>query len=368
MSSFTLKTEIRFGADAFESLAEFAGRRVFVVTDEFLATTDAFHTVTDILGDRVTVFDKVLPNPTIALIGQGLAEYLQAKPEIVVAFGGGSPIDAAKAMHKGALEAGLGAPEGLVVIPTTSGSGSEVTSFSVITDENTHAKIPMVSADLLPRLAVLDARAVVGVPARTTADSGMDVITHATEAYVSINASDFSDACAEKSAQLAFANLVTCFKDGANIEARTKMHNASTLAAMAFDNSGLGIVHSLAHALGGRFPVAHGRLNAILLPHVIAFNAERSERAAEKYAWLGHLAGSVATGTRAGVVSCVARINKINAELGIGPGIAQCRVDPNEVRPLLDDLADIAMADGCTATNPVVPTHADLVSLLRQIL
>ncbi|WP_456300395.1 hypothetical protein [Tessaracoccus coleopterorum] len=117
------------------------------------------------------------------------------------------------------------------------------------------------------------------------------MLTHAIEAYVSTGASDFSDALAEKATQLAFANLVRCFEDGSDVEARTSMHHASTLAAMAFDNAGLGIVHSLAHALGGRFPVAHGRLNAILLPHVIAFNAERSARCAERYAWLGHLAG-----------------------------------------------------------------------------
>lgn len=195
----------------------------------------------------------------------------------------------------------------------------------------------------------------------------MDVITHATEAYVSTRASDFTDACAEKAAQLAFANLPRCFREGADIEARTRMHNASTLAAMAFDNSGLGIVHSLAHALGGRFPVAHGRLNAILLPHVISYNAERSVRAAERYAWLGHLAGSSATGTRAGVISCVARIEKLNAELDIGPGLAQCGVEVAEVRASLDDLADVAMADGCTATNPVTPTHEDLVALLRRV-
>lgn len=368
MSSFTLKTEIRFGSDAFESLSEFEGRRVFLVTDEFLATTEAFRTVMAILGGNVTVFDKVLPNPTIQLIGQGLSRYLQARPDVVVAFGGGSPIDAAKAMHKGALEVNLGAPDGLVVVPTTSGSGSEVTSFSVITDDATHAKIPMVSPDLLPRVAVLDARAVVGVPPRTTADSGMDVITHATEAYVSTGANDFTDACAEKAAQLAFANLQRCFTHGSDLEARTRMHNAATLAAIAFDNSGLGITHSLAHALGGRFPVAHGRLNAILLPHVVAYNAERSERAAEKYAWLGHLAGSAATGTRAGVVSCVARIEKINAALGIGPGIAQCGVDVADVRASLDELAATAMADSCTVTNPVVPTHEHLVGLLRKLL
>lgn len=368
MNTFRLRTEIRFGADALESLSEYAGRSCFIVTDGFLSTTETFAALLGILGGGVTVFDEVIPNPTIELIGMGLARYLQAQPEVVIAFGGGSPIDAAKAMHKGALEAGLGAPGGLIAIPTTSGSGSEVTSFAVVSDEATHAKYPMISPDLLPRIAVLDARAVVGVPARTTADSGMDVITHAVEAYVSTRANDFSDACAEKSAQLAFAHLGRCFREGADLEARTRMHSASTLAAIAFDNSGLGITHSLAHALGGRFPVTHGRLNAIILPHVIAFNAERSEEAARKYAWLGHLAGAEATGSRAGVTSCIARIRRLNADLGIGEGLADCGVNPSDVRPVVEELASLAAADGCTATNPVAATHEDLVGLLRRLL
>ncbi len=368
MSTFTVATRILFGDDALDALRQFTGRRVLVVTDSFLATTDVFTEVLDRLGAGVTVFDEVLPNPTIALIGKGVAAYLAARPDVVVAFGGGSPIDAAKAMHKAALDHGLGAPEGLVVIPTTSGSGSEVTSFSVITDEATHAKIPMVSHDLVPRMAILDARTVIGVPPRTTADSGMDVLTHAIEAYVSTGASDFTDALAEKSAQLALSNLKRCFDDGTDVEARTRMHHASTMAAMAFDNAGLGIVHSLAHALGGRFPVAHGRLNAILLPHVIAFNAERSERAATRYAWLGHLAGASAVGPRAGTTSCIARIEKLNAALGIGPRLADCGVAPEDLRAGLDDLADVALADGCTATTPVQPTHADLVGLLGRLL
>lgn len=368
MTTFSLATRIRFGDDALDELCQFAGRRVFVVTDSFLATTDVFAEVLRWLGDAVTVFDEVLPNPTIALIGKGVAAYLEARPDVVLAYGGGSPIDAAKAMHKAALDHGLGAPDGLVVIPTTSGSGSEVTSFSVITDENTHAKLPMVSPDLLPRLAILDTRAVLGVPPRTTADSGMDVLTHAIEAYVSTRASDFSDALAEKAAQLALTNLQRCYDDGSDVEARTRMHHASTMAAMAFDNAGLGIVHSLAHALGGRFPVAHGRLNAILLPHVIAFNAEHSERAAQRYAWLGHLAGSSAVGARAGTISCITRIEKLNAALGIGPRLSDCGVAPEELRSSLDELATTAMADGCTATTPVPPTHADLVALLRKLL
>lgn len=261
MREFRLGTHVRIGADALSALDQFATRRVFLVTDAFLATTPVFADVESRLGDRVTRFTDVVPNPTIATVSKGVGAYLQARPDVVVAYGGGSVMDAAKAMHKAALDSGFGATAGLVAISTTSGSGSEVTSFAVLTDERTHTKIPLVSPDMVAKLAILDPDAVVGVPPRITADSGMDVLTHAVEAYVSLGACDFSDALAEKAVELVFAHLVRCYTHGDDRDARGHMHNASCLAAMAFDNVGLGITHSLAHALGGRFPIAHGRLN-----------------------------------------------------------------------------------------------------------
>ncbi|MEZ5084778.1 MAG: 1-propanol dehydrogenase PduQ [Tessaracoccus sp.] len=369
MTTFSLHTEIHTGDDAFDVLARFRDMRVLIVTDAFLATTEMFRDVTARLGSTVTVFDQVEPNPTIHLVGKGTACYLAAEPEVVIALGGGSPIDAAKAMHKAALTVGKGAREGLVAIPTTSGSGSEVTSYAVITDEETHAKLPMVSPDLRPRMAILDPRAVVGAPPTVTVDSGMDALTHSIEAYVSTGAGDFSDACAEKSAQLVFANLHACYANGSDLFARRRMHNASTLAAIAFDNAGLGIVHSLAHALGGRYPVAHGRLNAMLLTHVMTYNAERSERASRKYAWLAHLVGcSSGSNVKAGVFSLIGAVDKLRASLGIPSRLADAGVSPADLRASLDDLAEIAMADGCTPSNPVVPTREDLVDILRQLL
>lgn len=369
MSVFSLHTEIHTGAKALDVLLQFRDMRVLIVTDAFLATTELFRDVRSRLGAQVTVFDEVTPNPTIQVVGKGAACYLAADPEVVVALGGGSPIDAAKAMHKAAIAIGEAAREGLIVIPTTSGSGSEVTSYSVITDEETHAKIPMVSQDLLPRMAILDPRAVIGVPPKVTADSGMDVLTHAVEAYVSLEAGDFSDACAEKSVQLLCTNLHTCYVDGANLEARRRMHNASTLAAMAFNNAGLGITHSLAHALGGRYPIAHGRLNAMLLPHVMAYNAERSERASRKYAWLAHLTATSSGGNvKASVASFIGAIDRLRVSLDIPSRLVDEGVSPTDFWSSLDDVARVALADGCTPANPVVPTHDDLVGILRRLM
>jgi len=177
------------------------GRPVFLVPGDFLATTDVYRKVVDRLGEQVTTFTGVKPNPTTSEIGAGVSVYLQSRPDVVVAYGGGSVMDATKVMHKAALDAGCGAPEGIYAIPTTSGSGSEVTSFAVVTDEQTHTKVPIASSELVAGLAILDPEAVVGVPAHITADSGMDVLTHATEAYVALEACDFSDALAEKAVE-----------------------------------------------------------------------------------------------------------------------------------------------------------------------
>ncbi|MHA6513377.1 1-propanol dehydrogenase PduQ [Tessaracoccus sp. Z1128] len=368
MTTFQLDTSIRFGANALEALDKHRDQRVFLVTDPFLASTDLFRKARARLGSQVTVFDEVEPNPTVALVGRGTTCYLKADPEVVVALGGGSPIDAAKAMHQAALEVGRAAQHGLVVVPTTSGSGSEVTSFSVITDEVTHAKIAMVSPAMRPAVAILDPRAVLGVPPKVTADAGMDVLTHGLEAYVATNASDFSDAFAEKSVRMVFESLARCYGHGSDLDARERMHNASTLAALAFDHAGLGIVHSLSHALGGRYPVAHGRINALLLPHVMAFNAAESPKVAARYARLARLMGMASGSTKAGVLSLIGAVERLRSELDMPARISEAGVSVADLQASTDDIATTALNDRCTPTNPVQPTTAQLTAILRQIL
>lgn len=366
MRDFRLGTHVRLGADALSVLDQFAQRRVLVVTDEFLSTTDAFAKAKGHLGEAV-IYTDVMPDPSIAAIGRGVTAYLNARPEVVVAYGGGSVMDTAKAMHKAAIDVGYGAELGLVAIPTTSGSGSEVTSYAVITDENTHTKIPIVSQDMVARLAILDPAAVVGCPPKLTADSGMDVLTHAIEAYVAQDACDFSDALAEKATALALTHLERCYTHGEDVDARSHMHNASCMAAMAFDNVGLGITHSLAHALGGHYPVAHGRLNAMLLPHVIRFNAEHSPRAAERYAILGRLVSPSATG-RAAWMALAGRIEKLNKVLDIPERLRDAGVDVADATAHLDEMVESALADPITQQNPVLPDADDLKTILRQVI
>jgi 1-propanol dehydrogenase len=271
---FQLTTTLYYGPDSLSALAQLAGRRVLIITDAFMATSQLMLQVREVLAEStIEVYDKVIPNPDVAAVAAGLAAFLAFEPEALLAVGGGSPIDTAKAVRKLALELGHRAEAGFYVIPTTSGTGSEVTSFAVVTDPVSHAKLPLTSDDMLPDVAILDPDAVSTLPPFLVADSGMDAISHAIEAYVAIGHNDFSDALAEKALRIADTYLLRSYRSNADVKARTHQHTGATMAGIAFQNSGLGIVHSLSHAIGGSFKVAHGRLNGILLPHVIEFNA-----------------------------------------------------------------------------------------------
>lgn len=366
MGGFRVGPTLLHGAGALDSLTQFAGERVLLVTDAGIGRTPVLDLVRSHLeGAEVTVFDAVTPDPSTEVVAAGLAVYLAVEPLAIIAVGGGSVIDAAKAMHLVALEQGRAAPWGLAVVPTTSGSGSEVTSVAVITDLANQVKIPLLDARLMPRLAILDPVAVAGCPPRVSADAGMDALSHALEAYVALGASDFSDACAEKAVRLIRQWLPRVAVAPSDVEARERMHNAATLAAIAFENAGLGITHSLAHAVGGHFHVAHGRLNGVLLPHVVAFNS-RSDDAAERYYQLAVIAGLDPAGKRSGARSLIAAIGRLAAQLDMPRTLTAAGIGKPEFLAVLDDVAELALTDGCTATNPVAPTAADLKEILRD--
>lgn len=375
MHRFQLTTTICFGPDALSALADLSGRRVLIVTDAFMASAPLMDQVRAALrGATVEVFDRVLPNPDIATITDGLRAFLSFGPDAIVALGGGSPIDTAKAVRKLALEQGRDLPCGFHVIPTTSGSGSEVTSFAVVTDPASHAKLPLTSVDMLPEVAILDPEAVRTAPPRLTADAGMDAASHAIEAYVAQCASDFSDALAEKALRMILTYLPRAFRDGDDVEAREHQHNAATMAGISFQNAGLGIVHGLSHAIGGSFHVAHGRLNGILLPSVITFNAGRLgfgpnalTAVGARYAELARSVGITASNDRNLVLGLVARVERLRAELHMPTTVSQAGVDKKEFLASVDTLAETALVDFCTVSNPVEVTVADLASLLKTV-
>jgi len=361
MKRFKIKTEVCFSENAIDALTEISGKNAVIFTDAFMATSGAAERIAEKLGNcsSVHIFDKVKPDPPIELVTEGLAFLTNVNADIVVALGGGSSIDAAKAVMLMAKRIHPEKDLKFIAIPTTSGTGSEVTQFAVITDAQKGIKYPLVDELLLPDIAILDPSLVITAPPGITADTGFDVLTHALEAYVSTNASDASDALAEKACELAFEYLPRCYKNGADYKARDKMHSASCLAGMAFNGVSLGVNHSIAHAIGGKLHIPHGRANAMLLPHVISFNADLDghfgaddTEAAIKYAVIAKRVGLPASNTRTGVLSLIQEITYMMQMMKIPMTLKEAGVDLEEFELMRPAIVEAALADVCTATNP----------------
>ena len=328
---------------------------------------------------KLPSFQKIKPDPDIATVTKGIVYDGRHKTGCAVwLWEEDLPIDAAKAMNYLASREGMLEKAYFVAIPTTSGTGSEVTTFAVISDPDKKAKYPLISENMLPDAAVLDAELTKTVPASITADTGIDVLTHAYEAYVSSKANDFTDAAAEKSMKLVFEYLPEAYKAaGKNIEeltkedlyARQKMHHASCLAGMAFSNAGLGINHSMAHTLGGHFHIPHGRANAVLLPYVMAYNCgcrTSLTPAAERYAKMSTVLSLDSGSSRQSAFGAIRATKQLIRKLNIPSCIKNLGIPENEFVAALDEMVDAAMADSCTATNPRVPTREELKELFME--
>ena len=271
----------------------------------------------------------------------------------------------------------LGEKSKMVCIPTTSGTGSEVTSFAVITDKKINKKYPLADYELTPDVAIVDPDLVMSLPKSITADTGMDVLTHALEAYVSNMASDYTDGLAEKAFELVYKNLRDAYNDGSNKYAREKMHNASCIAGMAFSNAFLGVNHSIAHKLGGEFHIPHGRANAIILPYVIKYNATKPTKfvsfpkyeyfiADEKYANLAKRIGLKFKTVEDGVDALIDEVKKLNNDLGIPKTLREAGIDEQEFLAKIDKLSEMAFEDQCTTANPRVPLVHEIKELMLQ--
>ena len=376
--------------------------RAFIVTDPSMPKLGYVDKILYHLRKRnqyvhSEIFAEVEPDPSFDTIKKGVEAMNIFNPDVIIALGGGSAMDAAKGMwlfyeHPEADVEGLklkfmdirkrtykfpklGTKAKMVAIPTTSGTGSEVTSFAVITDKKKNIKYPLADYELTPDIAIVDPDLVMTLPKKMTADTGMDVMTHAIESYVSNMASDYTDGLAEKAIELVYENLVKAYNNGSDKQAREKMHNASTIAGMAFTNAFLGINHSLAHKLGGEYHIPHGRANAIILPYVIAYNAKKPTKfvsfpkyeyfiADKKYAKIAEKLGLPASTTEEGVKSLVKAIQKMLVDLELPTSLKECGIDEKEFLAKVDELADRAFEDQCTTANPRLP----LVTELKQIL
>ena len=378
MYKISYKTELHVGKGALQQLSHYKNEHILVVADPFLKTSgtlDAILVNFDNSND-IVVFTDIVPDPPIETVVAGIKSAGDKPISIVLSIGGGSAIDASKAMYYFAKKQGAFSEAILIAIPTTSGTGSEVTDFSVITDADKGTKYPLVTSEILPDVAILDADLVMSLPSNITADTGMDVLTHAIEAYVSTEATDFSDALAEKAIKLVFEYLPKAYKNGQDVEAREKMHAASTLAGMAFNTAYLGINHSLAHAAGAKFHVPHGRLNSILMPHVIQYNAgidlnNRGRQAADKtvasrYQDIAKLLGCSASSPVSGVRQLVEAIKKLQRKLEMPTSLREYGVKADAFAQYKVEISEAALHDGCTPTNPRVPTAEELLKVLEK--
>lgn len=380
MRSFEIKTKVFFGDQALDRLAEIPYNKVLIITDPFMAQSSMFNLVTDPLkraNKEFEIFKDVVPDPPIEKISEGVKKMLEYKPDVLVAVGGGSAIDSSKSIREFALRVEPYAEVGLIAIPTTSGTGSEVTSFAVVSDPKEKMKYPLVSEHLTPDEAILDAELVKSVPLAITADTGMDVFTHALEACVSTNRSDFTNALAEKAIEICGVFLLRAYLDGNDTHARQKMHSASCLAGLAFNTASLGLNHGMAHQLGATFHIPHGRANAMLLPHIIEFNSDinkhsKSQKeylpAVKRYATVAQILGLSSYNKIMTVRSLVNWVQFMLKEMDIPLSISQMgTISKEEYFNAIDRMADAALADACTATNPRVPTKEDVVKMYQNL-
>ena len=374
MKRLEFHTKLIFGEEPMDHLRQWQGRRVLIICDPFMVSSGMVEAVTGPLaGNEVRIFSEIVPDPPVEVVVAGVKVLQEFAPDAVIAFGGGSALDAAKAIRHFAGELD-GRQTEFVAIPTTSGTGSEVTSFAVITDQEKGVKYPLVSEALLPDTAILDSALVHSVPRPIVADTGMDVLTHALEAYVSTEANDFTDALAEKAISLVFTYLLRSYLDAEDREAREKMHHASTLAGMAFNQTSLGLNHAMAHVIGGQLGVAHGRTNAMLLPHVIAYNADMQgfgageySPAAEKYAHAAQLAGLGGSTVRISVRNLINAITRLQKQMEMPTRLGQCQLKKEVTASVKTHIAELALLDNCLATNPRRADVNDVLHILQQI-
>ena len=360
------KTKICYGKYALDTLEEVSCTHAFVVTDPFMVKSGFAAQVTSHLERRdipVEIFSDVEPDPSLETVKRGALAYAASKADLVVALGGGSAIDTAKAIIYFACKAADDLPRPvLAAIPTTSGTGSEVTSISVVTDKQNSVKIPLNDDMLIPDVAILDARFTRTVPPSVTAATGMDVLTHAIEAYTSRNHNAFTDILAVEGTRYVFSALLRAYQNMEDMQAREALLLGSCMAGMAFNNSGLGLTHSMAHALGGQFHIPHGCANALLLPHVIRFN---SFDAGVRYRELARIIGLPHSNVEEGTSALVNAINSLCDAMKVPMRVRDLKVDETAYRQALDSMSIHAYNDLCTKGNPRRPSLGDIKKLFE---
>ncbi|EIF6289997.1 L-threonine dehydrogenase [Clostridium perfringens] len=363
--------------DAGDQVGELGFKKALIVTDKVLGQIGIVKKVTDVLDNKnieYAIYDETKPNPTVKNVNDGLALLKEKECDFVISLGGGSAHDCAKgiallATNGGEIKDYEGVDKSkkpqlpMVGINTTAGTGSEMTLFAIITDEERHIKMALVDKHLTPIIAVNDPMLMLAMPKSLTAATGMDALTHAIEAYVSTAATPITDACAEKAIELISNYLVNAVENGQDVEARDMMAYAEYLAGMAFNNASLGYVHAMAHQLGGFYNLPHGVCNAILLPHVQEYNKATS---ASRLAKIAKIMGGNIEGLtdEQGADLCIDMIKSLSQTIGIPEGLGVLGVKESD----FETLATNALNDACSLTNPRKGNLEEVIAIFKKAM
>ncbi|MDK0568168.1 L-threonine dehydrogenase [Clostridium perfringens] len=363
--------------DAGDQVEELGFKKALIVTDKVLGQIGIVKKVTDVLDNKnieYAIYDETKPNPTVKNVNDGLALLKEKECDFVISLGGGSAHDCAKgiallATNGGEIKDYEGVDKSkkpqlpMVGINTTAGTGSEMTLFAIITDEERHIKMALVDKHLTPIIAVNDPMLMLAMPKSLTAATGMDALTHAIEAYVSTAATPITDACAEKAIELISNYLVNAVENGQDVEARDMMAYAEYLAGMAFNNASLGYVHAMAHQLGGFYNLPHGVCNAILLPHVQEYNKATS---ASRLAKIAKIMGGNIEGLtdEQGADLCIDMIKSLSQTIGIPEGLGVLGVKESD----FETLATNALNDACSLTNPRKGNLEEVIAIFKKAM
>ncbi|MGV8905899.1 MAG: 1-propanol dehydrogenase PduQ [Acetobacterium sp.] len=375
MGFFQVKPAIHYGNGALKKIENYNLKNVCIATDQGMVKFGLLKMLTDELdrkGVTYHIFSDIESDPSTEIVEKGLMHIIMKKPDALIALGGGSVIDAAKAIiyyHTNFKriffeDINVHKPT-FIAIPTTAGTGSEVTEYAVITDKKKNTKIALTDILMMPDVAILDPKLIESVPAGATAATGMDVLTHAIEAFISTENNPFSRCYANKAAELVFRCLYASYVNGSDLEAKGSMQIASCMAGIAFNSAGLGITHSIAHAFGATFHLPHGHANAIVLPYVIKFNGQ-SEKVQHQYARLLSGSGILNTTGKPGD-TLLKSIVSLSESLNIPASLKAFGVSEEDYLKGRNDMLDKAMADICTATNPVAVKRADMQMVMDQV-
>lgn len=367
MKIFQADTQIFAGIDTEKVLEKISCKKYIFMTDPMMVKIGISKKIEEIFqrkGIEYEVFSDIEVNPSLESIKKALEKVIDFSPEKILALGGGSTLDSAKAVSYFMAKSGREIP--VIAIPTTCGTGSEVTSYAVITDTVNNVKIPIKDDKMIPEIAILDPEFTKTLPKSVVADGGIDALTHAIEAYTSKGANLYTQIYSLYAIKTIFKNLLKMYEDISNKEARIEMGKASCIAGFSFEKAGLGINHSIAHNIGGKFHKAHGRANGVVLPYIIKFNST-DEETAKRYYEIAKELELPSSSIEEGAKSLAIAVEILNKKLGIQSCVKEFGIDEKEYRDLIPEMAEVAMNDICTSGNIKNVTIEDMKKIFEIV-